>query len=126
MTEDPLGIMSGDINLDRYVGGDPLDWTDPMGWTRTPWWDGDEGGDSGGAGGCGCDDAQGNWGRCNRASTPGQPNAQDKATCVRGCKANRELNEKLCDPLWGNAKAACLAAVHALYGACILWCIRHG
>jgi RHS repeat-associated protein len=131
MTEDPLGIMSGDINLYRYVGGDPLDWTDPMGRTRTPWWDSDEGGDSGGAGACGCDDAQGNWGRCNRPSTPtvtssGQPNAQDKAACIRRCKANKEFNTKLCDSLWGNAKAACLFAVHALYGACILYCTRHG
>jgi RHS repeat-associated protein len=31
ISEDPIGFWGGDANLNRYVGNDPLNWTDPSG-----------------------------------------------------------------------------------------------
>ena len=39
ISEDPLGILGGDVNLYAYVGNNPLNWTDPWGLSRGDWWD---------------------------------------------------------------------------------------
>ena len=31
LSKDPLNLASGDFNLYRYVGGDPVNWVDPQG-----------------------------------------------------------------------------------------------
>lgn len=36
ISEDPLGLMGGDANVNAYVGGNPVQETDPMGLAMTP------------------------------------------------------------------------------------------
>lgn len=41
MTPDPLGLAGGDVNLYAYVGGNPINWVDPLGLAKkycADWW----------------------------------------------------------------------------------------